>query len=456
MHNMKWFVNMRFIGLMLFLAIVLIPIIPFHDDWWYLTAPNIHFTLRDLLPAQSFWRPFDALFGGALGVMPFCFPWANKIAIVLAHALNIGLLDRVLRQFWHDDSRTNAQRRFALCIMAFSSATVASLVNTDTINQVWCITWGLYGTFLILRKEGTQYPISAIACFFISIVVKESGASWLAVAPLMDYIRTRDLKTLCRRAFVGALVLAVYFGLRFLLQGSFVLSGDEYYAFSFAPTRVMVNFLIGMLMGCSAIDGLAFFSGKHILFAITVCLSLAGWLFLLVSLFRYNGLENIRRLILGLLIVLSFAAPHCFFKYFHPAELHMYSIVAGVAILIGCMKFSSGRIFGIYLGAVCFAGLFMIGWVDKIGAIYKRSQRTREVLRKIEEAKVSLEEDVVFVIDEDPSICCYSVFSQSVIHGLGKNKALRSLNGWRDTKAKVITTKAVPSLPAQTRVIRLD
>ena len=91
------------------LLMVLAPIMPFHDDWWYLTAPNIDFTWRDLLPDGSFWRPFDAMFGGILGAFPSWFPWANKVAIVFGHVLNIVMLNRVLCQLRKDDPMPNFQ-----------------------------------------------------------------------------------------------------------------------------------------------------------------------------------------------------------------------------------------------------------------------------------------------------------------------------------------------------------
>ena len=438
------------------LLIILAPIMPFHDDWWYLTAPNLNFTWRDLLPAKSFWRPFDAMFGGVLGVFPACFPWANKIVIVMAHLLNIVMLDRVLCQFRKDDPMPVSQRIVSVCIMAFSSATVASLVNTDTINQVWCITLGLCGTYFMLKSDKRLYPPTAVGCFFISILIKESGVSWLSVAPLMDYVRTREFKTLSLRAIIGSAILAIYFALRFALQGSLVLSGEEYYAISFAPVKMVFNFCVGTVMGWSAVDGLAFFTGKYLLFGATVILSLAGWMLLSMAALKSDVRENIRRMFIGVLVILAFVVPHCFFKYFHPAELHLYSVVAGVSIFVGCMRISKREKFGVWSGAVCLMTLFAIGWGDKIAEIYDRSRRTESVMNKIVETRISLESSVAFVVKEDPSVHCYSVFSQQVIHGFGENTALRSLNGWRDTKAVVVTPEAVSSLPLDMRVVRLD
>jgi hypothetical protein len=69
---------------------------------------------------------------------------------------------------------------------------------------------------------------------------------------------------------------------------------------------------------------------------------------------------------------------------------------------------------------------------------------------------VSLEELVAFVVNEKPLKGCYSVFSQPITHGFGKNTAFKMLNGWRETKAVLVTTDAVLSLSPNVRVVRLD
>ena len=448
------------IGLLSLMAFSLLalfaPIMPFHDDWWYLTAPNVDFTWRDLLPEKSFWRPFDALFGGFLGMFPSCFPWANKVAIVSAHVMNVWMMDRVLCQFRKNDSMSTGQRFLALSIMAFSSAAVSALVNTDTINQVWSVTLGLYGTLLMLNDSGRIYAISGVICFFVSILIKESGVAWLAVAPLLDYIRARDFKVLLCRAFAGTVILGVYFVMRFALQGSLVLSGDEYYAISFEPVKVVYNFIVGTVMGWSAVDGLAFFTGKYMLFGMTVLLSLVGWLLLVMAAIQSDVRENMRRIFIGLIMILAFAAPHCFFKYFHPAELHLYSVVTGVSLLVGCMRFADRQRKGVFMGALCLLVLFGLGWGDKITEIYGRSEKLRVVMDKIAETGANLEVPVAFVVEKERSLRCYSVFSQSVVHGFGENTALKSLNGWRETKAIVVTPETLASLSADTKVILVD
>ena len=78
------------------LLLLVMSLLPFHDDWTYLTAPNPEFAWRDLLPGEAFWRPFDALWGGILGRAPWLFPWANRIAIVLGHVICVYLVARIV------------------------------------------------------------------------------------------------------------------------------------------------------------------------------------------------------------------------------------------------------------------------------------------------------------------------------------------------------------------------
>lgn len=210
------------------------------------------------------------------------------------------------------------------------------------------------------------------------------------------------------------------------------------------------------MMGWSAIDGLSFFTEKYLLFGATVVLSLIGWMLLLMSAFKSVVRENIRRMCIGVLIVLAFVAPHCFFKYFHPAELHLYSVVAGVAIFLGCVRISEREVLGVLFGAACLAILFGLGWWDKITEIYDRSERMQNVMSKIVETGVSFETPVAFVVNEKPLKGCYSVFSQPVTHGFGKNTAFKMLNGWRETKAVLVTTDAVSALSPNVRVVWLD
>jgi hypothetical protein len=287
-------------------------------------------------------------------------------------------------------------------------------------------------------------------------LIKESGVAWLAVAPLLDYVRARDFKVLLCRAFAGTVILGVYFVMRFALQGSLVLSGDEYYAISFEPVKVVYNFIVGTVMGWSAVDGLAFFTGKYMLFGMTVLLSLVGWLLLVMVAIQSDVRENMRRIFIGLIMILAFAAPHCFFKYFHPAELNLYSVVTGVSLLVGCVRFADKQRKGVFMGALCLLVLFGLGWGDKITEIYGRSEKLRVVMDKIAETGANLEAQVAFVVEKERSLRCYSVFSQSVVHGFGENTALKSLNGWRETKAIVVTPETLASLSADTKVILVD
>ena len=71
---------------------------PLSDDWYYLTAPNPDFTPADLLPDNQFWRPFDAIFGGLMGLMPQLFPALNRAVVVLGHILSVALVGEITKR----------------------------------------------------------------------------------------------------------------------------------------------------------------------------------------------------------------------------------------------------------------------------------------------------------------------------------------------------------------------
>ena len=105
------------------LLALVVPLLPFQDDWTYLTAPNLDFAWRDLLPGEAFWRPFDALWGGILGRAPWLFPWANRIVIVLGHVLCVYLVARIVDELC-DDKRG----RFAAVVFFAVSSGIAAVI----------------------------------------------------------------------------------------------------------------------------------------------------------------------------------------------------------------------------------------------------------------------------------------------------------------------------------------
>ena len=69
---------------------------PLADDFIYYVAPNPNFTLSDLLPEPSFWRPFDVLIGALNGVFPSLFPKLNFTLVIFGHVMSAYLIEKIL------------------------------------------------------------------------------------------------------------------------------------------------------------------------------------------------------------------------------------------------------------------------------------------------------------------------------------------------------------------------
>ena len=425
----------RRLGISLLLGFVLFalgaPLLPFQDDWTYLTAPNLDFTWRDMLPGAAFWRPFDALWGGALGIAPGLFPWANRIAVVFGHVLCVWLALRLIEDLCGD-----GRGRFAaLGFFAVSSGIAATIVNTDSMNLVWSCVWGCAGTLALLRGRTLWL---AFGCYAVSILCKESGVSWLAVGPILAYSRERDWRVLARRVVVGAAILACYMGLRFALRGEVALGNGGDYALTLSPVTIARNLAILVGMGLSNVDGLALFAQKRVVFLATVILSLTAWCAYAACIDTKRRRDVVLRMLAGVCVVVAFAAPHCLFKNHHPAEMHFYPVVLGGAFALAMMPWDGMKRIPFSLAVVSMAGVFAIGWCDKMATIYTTSARAEKVLANIKAEVKDFDAPMAYAVQADKDVVRYSVFSQSPAWCLDSGHALRSLNGWRESKVKLV------------------
>ena len=115
-----------------FIAIFILvyPICPLYDDWYYATAPNPSFTASELLPGSTFWRPFDVLFGAFMAFIPSLFPALNRAVVILSHIVNAALIGSILTKLGVDKK----WRIFGICYFLFSSATWAVTTSPDALN----------------------------------------------------------------------------------------------------------------------------------------------------------------------------------------------------------------------------------------------------------------------------------------------------------------------------------
>lgn len=425
-------------------------LMPFHDDWCYATAPNPDFAWTQLLPSAAFWRPFDVLWGVLMAKIPGLFPLANRFVVVLAHTLSSLLAWEVLGKI----ARDRLSRISGTLFFATSSVIAATLFNSDTINQSWSFLVGIIALYVALSRNEVSWRkwCAVNAIVFLSMLFKESGVSWLAVIPLILYWRERDAWFLVKRAVSGAGLLVLYFGLRFALMGT-VAVGGEYYTLGFHFESVVINFVMSVLLPLTGFDMLAFVCEHWLLLVVSVVASFAFWCCWIESAKRDE--LQIKVLLLSLM-ALAFAAPHCFFKGHHPAEMHFYPVIFAGSMFIGLTPVASGQLLTRCCGTVAMIVLFACGWYDRLIEVHRHSERTRTLFHELAKKGIDFSRPVYFIAEADPNVKYYSVFTESAGHGLYWGKACRALNGWRDFDYHLAyTMNQIVQIPIGAQTIRI-
>lgn len=435
-------------------------LIPFHDDWSYFTAPNPDFHWRQLLPAAAFWRPFDVLWGGLMGIYPNAFPLANKVVIALAHTLNTWMVWRVLRRLIvAPDSLENKRCSLYSSFMgamffAVSSSVAATLVNTDTINQSWSFFFGITSLFVALKRPAEfRFMVLPLFLAILSILFKESGVSWFAVVSLVLWWRDKRMYNALRYAVCFGILFVLYFGIRFALLGEVVVGDGQYYAIAFNMESILVNLFLSVFAPLSGIDGLAFACEKWAFLIASAVLSLVFW-----SLFGHavERKNCARTLWITGAIAVCMSIPHCFFKGHHPAEMHFYPVLFAGAFLLGVLPLkNSSRILKSSLLMVMTALSFVV-WYDKLGEIHKRSERTKKLYAELQTKNIDFSKPVYFIVDVDKEVNYYSVFAGSAAHGVEFGKACRSFNGWKEFDWHMAyTPEQIARIPFNAQTIRI-
>lgn len=412
------------------LAMVL-PLLPFHDDWTYLTAPNPEFAWRDLLPGAAFWRPFDALWGGIIGCAPWLFPWANRIAIVLGHVLCVYLVVRIVGELF-DDRRG---RFAAVGFFALSSGIAAVLVNTDSMNLVWSCVWGCLGTLVLLKG---RFLALVFGCYAVSVLCKESGLSWLVVGPLLVYAKNSDWRRFVKLSSIGVCLFSIYLCARFALRGDVSLGNGGDYALTLSPKTIGVNFSILAGLSLSGVDALAFVSHRYLCFVASIVLSLLAWCSYVRNVDIGHGKSAAQRLLVCTAVVVAFAAPHCLFKNHHPAEMHFYPVVLGAALAVALIPINFANRASFIVSVVSMCGVFAIGWFDRMTAIYATNTRAKALLSDVRDSVSNFSVRSEYRVKGETETARYSVFSQPATWCLDNGRAFRCFNDWRESKVVLV------------------
>lgn len=434
-------------------------VVPFHDDWTYLTAPIADFEWRMLLPGDSFWRPFDVLWGALMGAWTNAWPLANRIAICAGHCVNALLLCKIFSRL--ADKKSGL---FAAAFFAVNSAVAATIVNTDTINQVWSLSFGL----LALRVTLSHRHLTAYLLILLSVLFKESGVSWLAVIPLANAYqmwksadgresRIAVILFLAKRAFVGVGFLVGYLAIRFLLRGDITL-GTGNYQLGFNVVEIFKNLSIALIVPLSGVDAFAFVKGNYLVAGLTVILAFAFWCLLAGcdNAWTSKGLSGfVTKILVAGAMSVALALPHCCMVATHPAEIHFYPVLFAGTWLISQVDFAKCSRISIGALVAAFVVLNAIVWTDKMSAVYASSERTDQLLSELRTKSLDYSKPVYVVVNADKSVIPYSVFSQTAAHGVDFGGACRLFNSWHPVDYRVIKASMIIELPVDSQVIRI-
>lgn len=409
---------------------------PVSDDWYYTTSPNPDFSYTDLLPGKNFWRPFDALFGGFMALVPGLFPWLNRFFVVLAHILNAVLVKKIMvktgvsRQWGH----------FASCFFLLSSSAWAVTVSPDALNQAYSLLLGLLAIWVHLHKGGYYYLLFSV----LSLFWKESGISWFFVVPLFDifskqvrlkeFFKNRTLfQTAIKQIFFSFLVILGYFALRFILQGDMSLGGETgTYKVTIFSLSFIKNIVMLLASAAGGVDSIALFGTDKspLLVCVTGGLSLlfiGTWCVAAVTLIRKKGLMF--PLLCAGACVLVLAGPLSILD--HAGEMHTYPVLFGMAAVYGyCFDAAHFPARKVLIGLLAIAIAFGISSAHKLAAIYDYSNQTLRVEKEIYTQYEQKPGAALFVVVDEPK--GYSVFSQAGIRGTSYGLSMRQYCDWKD------------------------
>lgn len=427
-----WFYAITF----LFFFGVSFSLSPMADDWYYLTAPNPDFHWSDLLPTNTFWRPFDALYGGLMGLIPKLFPYLNRVMVIVAHLLNAMLLDWIL----HKTHISLTWRRFAVCFFVFSSAAWAVTLSPDALNQAFSLLFGLVAIHLHLRKGGLYYLLPCL----LALLWKESGISWFFVIPLLDacllgktwnsFRQDKQLLKQCLTQVVASLlVIAAYFVTRFALYGEIALGTDEgTYQIGIFSIGTIKNAVLLFASACTGIDSVGLFGRERTLIwvATTAILSLAFFIAWAVCLIRLiTKKQAIFPLVCLALCALGLAFPLMIMG--NAGEMHAYPVLCAMAVLYAYVFHRSGLAFRLL--AIPIAMLFtafIIASVHKMVSIYDYSTRTKALTASIHSQYDTPSEPTLFIVIDNWE--GYSIFDQPAIKGTSDGLSVRPYHHWME------------------------
>ena len=310
-----------------FALLLLCQLQPTFDDWTYYTIPQMEpLTLQSLLPDGNYWRPFDVLFGHLLGLNYRLFPFLNHLFILLGHVLNTLLIYKILQWF----RVSMLSRNLSVVFFYLSSGTLGTVLNIDSLNQVYSLLWGLLALYSYISLCGYRKFILWLVCALLSVFAKESGYVWFLFPPFIVWsIGKENFNYVIRHLLYACLVFVFYLVCRFMLTDSFHLENNVYMEFTL--TRLLRNLALLLGMTFYPIDYASLIHPQHRHLAVVVITGALPLPFLWLLLRSYRWQKPLIILLLSFFIgafvnlMTVFSAMHC------------YAILPFVALMIALL-----------------------------------------------------------------------------------------------------------------------
>ena len=300
---------------------------PTFDDWTYYTVPQTEpLTLQNLLPDGNYWRPFDVFFGHLLGLDYRLFPFLNHLFILLGHILNTWLVYRILQWF----RVSTLSRNLSVVFFYLSSGTLGTVLNIDSLNQVYSLLWGLLALYSYISLSGYRKLILWLLCSLLSVFAKESGYVWFFCPPFIVWSMGKErFNRALKHLLCGCSLFVLYLVCRFLLTDKFHLENNAYMIFT--AKQLLRN--LGVLLGMSfyPIDYASLIHPQHRYLAVVAVTGLLPLPFIWLLLRSYRLQKP---LVILLLSIFAGAFVNLMTVF---TLMHCYAVLPFVAVMIALL-----------------------------------------------------------------------------------------------------------------------
>lgn len=398
--------------LLLWAACVCYPVV---DDWTYLTVPNFDgFMKADyLLPRGNQWRPFDAIFGYLLALRPTLFPWMNHVVIVVGHVVNTLLVYSIGQQLGFK----SLARYISTLVFYLSPAMVATVLNTDSINQVYSQLWGLTGLLICLRMHGRRKYVLWGITLLLATLSKENGIMWAWVTPLV-VAGVRNERGAMKNGFLwGTIVAFLYLTVRFAWSTEVIRTDSAY----------VNDGLLQHVRGLMMLIGYTFIPLDYV--SIVHAPSRNGWLIAITLLLSIPFLIIFVRCLLKsssrigwvlMASILLLALPHLLTIF---SVLHAYAALSLSALLIGYVTQQETRRQWLIGSFIAYAAAMLIStghhWQKSMKSGETGKQLVKGVLRQSKHSAHN-----VFLIMQEDKSPQYSSFCVNPADAFGWGRAV--------------------------------